>query len=101
MSQLPNSFIVTAIINNKDSGLCGMSENDEQYMLIKQVLLNNHSGWTVDFHSYMPLLRLYSDNMNIVMLDGWWVINYEHEYFGWIQLSKEVESNLSKDTICN
>jgi hypothetical protein len=100
INQLPKSFMVTVIVNNENTELCDIFASDEQYLQIKHTLQNNNSGWKVDINSYMPTLRLYSESMSIVMLDGWWVVNFRHEYFGWIQLSKELESKLNKGNVC-
>ena len=98
--KLPKSFSVTAISDKKEVELCVISEKNSQYQKFTELILKNETGWGVDFNSYMPSLRLYSNNMNVVMIDGLWVVNYESEYFGWVQLSKEVDSDMSKSNIC-
>ena len=83
VEKMPKSFVVTAVIDNKETELCVISEEDTKYQQIKQIILKNETGWRVDINSYIPFLKMQSDYINIVILNGW-VVNFEHEYFGWV-----------------
>jgi hypothetical protein len=100
IDKMPKSLDVTAVIDSKRVELCVISQGEAQYQLLINTLQDNAKGWRVDFNSYLPTLKLSSNQLKIIISNNW-VANYETDFFGWIQLSKKVRSNLSKDNICN